>query len=217
MLNNEQSNVEELLKQKEDKKYKKTEISSQSQTGDSDICYPTVGAVRDFVNYIKTDLEDYYDNELNKMITEEDLEKKENISKRTSRISDSTTINYDKTHYPDVYAIKTAGFKKNFYDKKEILHQSGPQDVITGTYRLADDLCTVVGKVKIKAGESSMRYTLPTPVIFNTASIAVNNGKYYIISTDNSENIPSLCVADMNNDNITEDATLQFIITYKYI
>ena len=49
MLNDEQLNIEELLEQKEDKKYKKTEISSQSQTGDSDAFYPTVGAVRDFV------------------------------------------------------------------------------------------------------------------------------------------------------------------------
>lgn len=63
MLNNE-LNLEELLKAKEDKKYKKTSISARSQTGDSDISYPTVGAVRDFVNYVKEDLERYIDDSI---------------------------------------------------------------------------------------------------------------------------------------------------------
>lgn len=63
MLNNE-LNLEELLKAKEDKKYKKTSISAHSQTGDSDISYPTVGAVRDFVNYVKEDLEGYIDDSI---------------------------------------------------------------------------------------------------------------------------------------------------------
>ncbi len=39
--------------------HKRDSISNQSQTGDSDTNYPTVGAVRDFVNYVKGDLEDY--------------------------------------------------------------------------------------------------------------------------------------------------------------
>ena len=43
---------------------KKTSISNQSQTGDSDTYYPTVGAVRDFVNLVKSDLEDYVDDEI---------------------------------------------------------------------------------------------------------------------------------------------------------
>ena len=42
-------------------KNKKTSISNQSQEGDSDTNYPTVGAVRDFVNLVKDDLEDYVD------------------------------------------------------------------------------------------------------------------------------------------------------------
>lgn len=44
---------------KENTVNKKTTISNQSQTGDADTNYPTVGAVRDFVNYVKGDLEDY--------------------------------------------------------------------------------------------------------------------------------------------------------------
>lgn len=44
---------------------KKSSISAQSQTGDSDTNYPTVGAVRDYVEYAKGDLEDYIDDELN--------------------------------------------------------------------------------------------------------------------------------------------------------
>lgn len=43
---------------------KKTSISNQSQTGDSDTFYPTVGAVRDFANLVKSDLEDYIDDGL---------------------------------------------------------------------------------------------------------------------------------------------------------
>lgn len=39
-------------------------ISNQSQEGDSDTNYPTVGAVRDFVNLVKEDLEDYIDEEI---------------------------------------------------------------------------------------------------------------------------------------------------------
>lgn len=46
---------------KENTSNKKTSISNQSQTGDSDTNYPTVGAVRDFVNLVKDDLEDYVD------------------------------------------------------------------------------------------------------------------------------------------------------------
>lgn len=44
--------------------YKKSKITNQSQTGDDDTYYPTVGAVRDFVNFTKTDLEDYIDDEI---------------------------------------------------------------------------------------------------------------------------------------------------------
>lgn len=46
---------------KEDASNKKTIINNQSQTGDSDTNYPTVGAVRDFVNLVKDDLESYVD------------------------------------------------------------------------------------------------------------------------------------------------------------
>ena len=49
---------------KENTSNKKTIINNQSQTGDSDTNYPTVGAVRDFVNLIKDDLEDYVDDEI---------------------------------------------------------------------------------------------------------------------------------------------------------
>ena len=45
-------------------KNKKSSIGNQSQTGDSDTNYPTVGAVRDFVNLVKDDLEDYIDDEI---------------------------------------------------------------------------------------------------------------------------------------------------------
>ena len=48
---------------------KKTSISNQSQTGDSDTFYPTVGAVRDFVNFVKDDLEDYVDEEIGNIET----------------------------------------------------------------------------------------------------------------------------------------------------
>ena len=44
---------------KENTANKKTSISNQSQTGDSDTFCPTVGAVRDFTNLVKSDLEDY--------------------------------------------------------------------------------------------------------------------------------------------------------------
>lgn len=283
-------NIEKTLATKEDRKYKQAVISSQSKTGEDDTFYPTVGAVRDFVNYIKTDLEDYYDSELDKCVTKQelkeevsslfpifqdisyrtneiigttdpgydsthypsiaavkqglndiytsvkedipedisalnndmeyvtevDLDKKEDVSKRTSRISDSTTVAYDQTHYPNIYAIKNAGFKKKFYDKKEILHQSGPEDVIIGTYRLADDLCTIVGSVKVKAGKKNMQYKLPTPVKHNAATIAVNGSIHYSISTNNNNNNSILLIQDMNNDTITENATIQFVITYKY-
>ena len=50
---------------KENTSNKKTSISNQSQTGDKDTNYPTVGAVRDFVNLVKSDLEDYVDDETN--------------------------------------------------------------------------------------------------------------------------------------------------------
>lgn len=43
---------------------KKTEISNQSQTGDDNTFYPTVGAVRDFTNAKVSDLEDYIDDGL---------------------------------------------------------------------------------------------------------------------------------------------------------
>ena len=43
--------------------YKKTEITNQSQTGDNDTYYPTVGAVRNFVNFVKGELEDRIDDE----------------------------------------------------------------------------------------------------------------------------------------------------------
>ena len=49
---------------KEDASNKKTSIGNQSQEGDSDTNYPTVGAVRDFVNLVKSDLEDYVDDEI---------------------------------------------------------------------------------------------------------------------------------------------------------
>lgn len=49
---------------KEDVIHKKSEISNQSQTGDSNTNYPTVGAVRTFVNFIKNEIEDYVDDEI---------------------------------------------------------------------------------------------------------------------------------------------------------
>ncbi len=49
---------------KENTSNKKTIINNQSQTGDSDTNYPTVGAVRDFVNFVKDDLENYVDDEI---------------------------------------------------------------------------------------------------------------------------------------------------------
>jgi len=97
MLNNEQLNIEELLKEKEDKKYKKTSISAQSQTGDKDIFYPTVGAVRDFVNYVKEDLEGYIDDSI------PDFEK--SFEEKTNYISE-TYKNIDKcTRMDTIYVI----------------------------------------------------------------------------------------------------------------
>ncbi len=54
---------------KENTSNKKTIINNQSQTGDSDTNYPTVGAVRDFVNFVKSDLEDYVDEEIGNIET----------------------------------------------------------------------------------------------------------------------------------------------------
>ena len=54
---------------KEDIKNKLSAISNQSQEGDSDKNYPTVGAVRDFVDFTKNDLENYVDDELNNLDT----------------------------------------------------------------------------------------------------------------------------------------------------
>ena len=54
---------------KEDTIYKKPSISNQSQTGDSDTNYPTVGAVRDYTEGKVSDLESYIDNELDDMDT----------------------------------------------------------------------------------------------------------------------------------------------------
>jgi len=54
---------------KENTSNKKTSISNQSQTGDKDTNYPTVGAVRDFVNLVKDDLEDYVDEEIGNIET----------------------------------------------------------------------------------------------------------------------------------------------------
>lgn len=96
MLNNE-LNLEELLKAKEDKKYKKTSISARSQTGDSDISYPTVGAVRDFVNYVKEDLEGYIDDSI--------LNIDELIENKTNYISE-TYKNINKcTRMDTIYVI----------------------------------------------------------------------------------------------------------------
>ena len=52
------------ISRKEDTAHKKSSISNQSQTGDSDTFYPTVGAVRDYVNYIRNEIEDYVDEEI---------------------------------------------------------------------------------------------------------------------------------------------------------
>lgn len=49
---------------KEDVINKRSAISNQSQTGDGDLNYPTVGAVRDFVNVKVSELEGYVDDEL---------------------------------------------------------------------------------------------------------------------------------------------------------
>ena len=43
---------------------KKSIITNQPQEGDRDTNYPTVGAVRDFVNLVKDDLESYVDDEI---------------------------------------------------------------------------------------------------------------------------------------------------------
>ena len=53
--------ISEALASKENISNKKTSIDNQSQIGDSDTNYPTVGAVRDFVNLVKDDLENYVD------------------------------------------------------------------------------------------------------------------------------------------------------------
>lgn len=47
------------VSEKENSANKKTSISAQSQTGDNDTNFPTVGAVRNFVYYVKDDLEGY--------------------------------------------------------------------------------------------------------------------------------------------------------------
>lgn len=47
--------------------HKKSSISNQSQTGDSDTNYPTVGAVRDYTNGKVSELENYVDDELDNM------------------------------------------------------------------------------------------------------------------------------------------------------
>lgn len=49
---------------KEDIIYKKSAISGQSQTGDDDTFYPTVGAVRDYTDGKVSELEGYVDDEL---------------------------------------------------------------------------------------------------------------------------------------------------------
>ena len=46
---------------------KKTSISNQSQTGDGNIYYPTVGAVRNYIENEVSELEDYVDDEFNTM------------------------------------------------------------------------------------------------------------------------------------------------------
>ena len=55
------------ISSKENVVNKKSAIANQSQTGDSDTNYPTVGAVRDFTNNKLSDLEDYVDDELDAM------------------------------------------------------------------------------------------------------------------------------------------------------
>ena len=52
------------LSGKENISNKKASINNQSHTGDADTNYPTVGAVRDYVNLTKNDLEDYIDDEI---------------------------------------------------------------------------------------------------------------------------------------------------------
>ena len=54
---------------KEDTIHKKSAISGQSQTGDSDTNYPTVGAVRDYTDGKVSELEGYVDDELDDMDT----------------------------------------------------------------------------------------------------------------------------------------------------
>lgn len=49
---------------KEDAANKKSLITNQSQEGDAYSHYPTIGAVRDFVNLAKADLEEYVDTEI---------------------------------------------------------------------------------------------------------------------------------------------------------
>lgn len=46
---------------------KKASISNQSQSGDAEDNYPTVGAVRNYVDYVKNDLEDYFEDEIDAM------------------------------------------------------------------------------------------------------------------------------------------------------
>lgn len=55
------------ISEKENIVNKKEIINNQSQTGDSDTNYPTVGAVRNFVDGKTSDLEDYIDDELDEM------------------------------------------------------------------------------------------------------------------------------------------------------
>lgn len=55
------------ISSKEDIIHKKSAISNQSQSGDSDTNYPTVGAVRDYTDGKVSELENYVDDELDNM------------------------------------------------------------------------------------------------------------------------------------------------------
>ena len=52
---------------KEDVSRKQSSISNQSMTSDS-VCYPNINAVRNFVNYVRRDIENYVDEEIDAAI-----------------------------------------------------------------------------------------------------------------------------------------------------
>ena len=90
----------------ENVKNKKSAITNMSQEGDSDTNYPTVGAVRDFVNLVKDDLEDYVDDLI---VTDTDYVKSE-----AERLSD---VVRDRQGAGTITFISISDFHNNIGDK----------------------------------------------------------------------------------------------------